>query len=73
VYRYLKKTGNSIEDTFDSTLKDALKTMISTRFGRFNLAASWPTGSMVFWIAIILGVFLLADVITSILPVSPQQ
>jgi multicomponent Na+:H+ antiporter subunit D len=73
VYRYLKKTGNSIEDTFDSTLKDALKTMISTRFGRFHLAASWPTGSMVFWIAIILGVFLLADVITSILPVSPQQ
>jgi hypothetical protein len=35
--------------------------MLSTRFGRFNLAASWPTGSMAFWLAVILGIFLLAD------------
>ena len=61
VYGFLKQTGHRIEDTFDSTLKDAAKSMISTRLGRFNLAASWPTGSMAFWLAVILGLFLLAD------------
>jgi multicomponent Na+:H+ antiporter subunit D len=61
VYGFLKQTGHRIEDTFDSTLKDAVKSMISTRLGRFNLAASWPTGSMAFWLAVILGLFLLAD------------
>ena len=61
IYSFMKKTGNSAEKAFDSTLKDAAKSMISTRFGRFNLAASWPTGSMAFWLAVILGIFLLAD------------
>ena len=61
VYGFLKHAGHRIEDTFDSTLKDAAKSMISTRLGRFNLAASWPTGSMAFWLAVILGLFLLAD------------
>jgi multicomponent Na+:H+ antiporter subunit D len=61
VYGFLKQNGNRIEDTLDSTLKDAAKSMISTRLGRFNLAASWPTGSMAFWLAVILGLFLLAD------------
>jgi len=61
VYGFLKQTGHRIEDTFDSTLKDAAKSMISTRLGRFNLAGSWPTGSMAFWLAVILGLFLLAD------------
>jgi len=63
IYCFMKKTGNRAENAFDSTLKDAAKSMISTRFGRFNLAASWPTGSMAFWLAVILGIFLLADAI----------
>jgi multicomponent Na+:H+ antiporter subunit D len=63
-YCFLKQTGNSLEDTLDSKLKDAAKSMISTRLGRFNLAASWPTGSMAFWLAVILGLFLLADAIS---------
>ena len=63
-YSFLKQTGNSLEDTLDSKLKDAAKSMISTRLGRFNLAASWPTGSMAFWLAVILGLFLLADAIS---------
>ncbi len=61
VYGFLKQTGNGIEDAFNSTLKDAARSMISSRLGRFNLAASWPTGSMAFWLAVILGIFLLAD------------
>jgi multicomponent Na+:H+ antiporter subunit D len=61
IYCFIKKTGNSAENAFNSTLKNAAKSMISTRLGRFNLAASWPTGSMAFWLAVILGIFLLAD------------
>jgi multicomponent Na+:H+ antiporter subunit D len=46
---------------FLSTLNETINAVISSRLVRFNLATSWPTGSMVFWIAIILGFFLLAD------------
>jgi multicomponent Na+:H+ antiporter subunit D len=42
---------------------DAVAVIKTTPVGRFSLAANWPTGSMVFWIAVILGLFLLADVI----------
>jgi multicomponent Na+:H+ antiporter subunit D len=37
--------------------------MMKTRFGRFHLAGNWPTGSMVLWIAVILGAYLLVDAI----------
>ena len=49
--------------TFRRKTNEAEKAMIRTGIGRFNLAASWPTGSMVFWISVILGAFLLADAI----------
>jgi hypothetical protein len=39
------------------------RTIRVTRLGRFSLATNWPTGSMVLWIAIILGFFLVMDVI----------
>jgi multicomponent Na+:H+ antiporter subunit D len=34
-----------------------------TSLADYHLAASWPTGSMVLWIAIFLGGYLLLDVI----------
>ena len=49
--------------TLRRTSNEAEKSMIKTSLGRFSLAASWPTGSMVFWIAGILGAYLLADAI----------
>ena len=49
--------------TLRRTSNEAEKSMIKTSLGRFSLAASWPTGSMVFWIAVILGAYLLADAI----------
>ena len=61
VFNYSHRINNSIAKTFHSSVKQTWKTVESTRLGRFNLAASWPTGSMVFWIAVILGIFLLAD------------
>ena len=51
----------TIAKTFHKTLNDTINSMLNSRLVRFNLAANWPTGSMVFWIAIILGFFLLAD------------
>ncbi|MBT8129138.1 MAG: Na(+)/H(+) antiporter subunit D, partial [Gammaproteobacteria bacterium] len=51
----------TVAGTFHRTLNNTINTILNSRLLRFNLAASWPTGSMVFWIAIILGFFLLAD------------
>ena len=48
---------------FRRTTNEIEKTVIGTRFGRFHLAGAWPTGSMVLWIAAILGVFLVIDAI----------
>ena len=61
VYEMTRRIGGSLADSVSTSLGLAVRTMGETRFGRFHLAASWPTGSMVFWIAIILGFFLLAD------------
>jgi multicomponent Na+:H+ antiporter subunit D len=63
VYNSSLKISNSIIAVVHNSLQQAGKTMSDTRLGRFHLATNWPTGSMVLWIAIILGFFLLADVI----------
>ncbi len=63
IYNSSCNSCRAIASAFLNSLKDAARTLINTRLVRFNLAASWPTGSMVFWIAIILGIFLLADAI----------
>ena len=55
--------SKSFTESVHVVMKEAVKTMSDTRLGRFHLAVSWPTGSMVLWIAIILGLFLLADAI----------
>lgn len=61
-WRASQRIGNSFAEFVHVSLIEGAKTMGSTRLARFHLAASWPTGSMVFWIAVILGLFLLADV-----------
>ena len=53
---------NIITEFVQVSLIEGARSMGSTRLGRFHLASSWPTGSMVFWIAVILGLFLIADV-----------
>jgi multicomponent Na+:H+ antiporter subunit D len=73
VYRSSQRLGHGIAKLSQSSLRQTWKAIESTRLGRFNLAASWPTGSMVFWIAFILGLFLLADVITLHLPDIQRQ
>jgi len=56
-----QRIGSGIKYATKATLKDAAKIMADTHIARLHLASSWPTGSMVFWIAFILGLFLLAD------------
>jgi multicomponent Na+:H+ antiporter subunit D len=44
------------------TYKDTMQTMYCrTSLANYHLAASWPTGSMVLWIAVFLGGYLLLD------------
>ena len=56
------RIGGCIGTSVTRYLAGTARIIGGTRFAHFHLAASWPTGSMVFWIAVILGVFLLADV-----------
>jgi len=58
-----QQIGSGITYATRASLKDIAKIMADTHIARLHLATSWPTGSMVLWIAVILGIFLLADVI----------
>lgn len=63
IYNSSHRIHLSVSDSVMTSLKQISKTMASSYIGRLQLATSWPTGSMVFWIAVILGIFLVADVI----------
>ena len=63
VYNMSRQVGHHAKHSTKVSLKAAINAMRSTRIAQLHLASSWPTGSMVFWIAVILGFFLLADVI----------
>ena len=39
-------------------------TLQTSRLSKYHLAESWPTGSMVLWIGVILGVYLIVNAIT---------
>ena len=57
-----REIGRRVKHAMKISLNEAAKIMRSTRIAQLHLASSWPTGSMVLWIAVILGFFLLADV-----------
>jgi multicomponent Na+:H+ antiporter subunit D len=59
----IQVTGRDLTDAAIRSFKQGGKSLSDTRLGRFHLAINWPTGSMVLWITIILGFFLLADVV----------
>ena len=63
VYNMSRQVGHHAKHSTKVSLKAAINAMRSTRIAQLHLASSWPTGSMVLWIAVILGFFLLADVI----------
>jgi len=59
----IQEVSHDVTDAVIRSFKQGGQTLSGSRLGRFHLAINWPTGSMVLWIAIILGFFLLADVI----------
>jgi len=63
VYRSSRLISRQLKTTTRASVKGVTNAMSSTRTAQFQLATSWPTGSMVFWIAVILGLFLIADVL----------
>ena len=63
VDRYARSMGQTSMAAVYRTTSEVEKAVLKTRFGRFHLAGAWPTGSMVLWIAVILGAYLLVDAI----------
>lgn len=63
IYNISQRTGSCFKGSIKSVLKGIARAMADTHIARLHLATSWPTGSMVLWLAVILGFFLLADVI----------
>lgn len=63
--RYAQRNGmwlvNSLENACFACLKWTSNSLKHPPFSGYYLASSWPTGSMVLWIAIILGLYLLFD------------
>jgi multicomponent Na+:H+ antiporter subunit D len=63
VYGTSREIGRRVKHAMKISLNETAKIMRSTRIAQLHLASSWPTGSMVLRIAVILGLFLLAHVI----------
>jgi multicomponent Na+:H+ antiporter subunit D len=63
VYNISNQIGRQLRYSAKASWKVAVNAMTGTRTAQLHLATSWPTGSMVFWIAVILGLFLLANAI----------
>jgi multicomponent Na+:H+ antiporter subunit D len=63
VFRTTKRLSYSLSDGTQAVLRRMDYAMRRTRLSNFYLASSWPTGSMVLWIAVILGSYLLIDVL----------
>ncbi len=63
VDRYARSMGQTSMAAVYRTTSEVEKAVLRTRIGRFHLAGAWPTGSMVLWIAVILGAYLLVDAI----------
>jgi multicomponent Na+:H+ antiporter subunit D len=63
IYGYTQKACNRIINICEASFNVAHQALHDTRIARLHIASNWPTGSMVLWLAIILGFFLLADAI----------
>jgi multicomponent Na+:H+ antiporter subunit D len=53
--------GNGLNNVFQMRLQWMRKILKRSPLSGYHLASSWPTGSMVLWIAVILGSYLLFD------------
>lgn len=58
----LQKSSYSIVQVGKRSWQNVQRIFAATRFSEYHLASSWPTGSMVLWIGVILGSYLLIDI-----------
>ncbi|HEX19800.1 MAG TPA: Na(+)/H(+) antiporter subunit D [Acidiferrobacteraceae bacterium] len=64
ILRTTKRIYHVLENVSRATWQGANRILSKTPLSGYYLASHWPTGNMVLWIAILLGVFLLLDAIT---------
>ena len=61
-YNLLQNFNNGVIRVTQNSWQSFQSVFQASRFSDYHLASSWPTGSMVLWIGVILGGYLLADV-----------
>ncbi len=59
---FLQQTKKSVINMTLAPVHKISHTFSQTSVAKYHLSESWPTGSMVFWIAIILALYLLVDI-----------
>ena len=61
-YNLLQSINRVITVTVQQSWQGFQSVFQTSRLSQYHLASSWPTGSMVLWIGVILGGYLMADV-----------
>ncbi|EPD14006.1 MULTISPECIES: Na(+)/H(+) antiporter subunit D [Cycloclasticus] len=61
-YKLLDQLNRVVVATLRQSWEGAQSAFQASRLSQYHLASSWPTGSMVLWIGVILGGYLLADI-----------
>ena len=59
----LQRTKKSMMTTAIASVQGVRKTFSRSAIAKYHLSESWPTGSMVFWISIVLVAYLLLDIL----------
>ena len=62
VYGTMQSLAGGTRVLARDSLRQARDSFSRSRWAAYHLSASWPTGSMVLWIAVLLGVYLLLDI-----------
>jgi multicomponent Na+:H+ antiporter subunit D len=62
VYGTMQSLAGGTRVLARDSLRQARDSLSRSRWAAYHLSASWPTGSMVLWIAVLLGVYLLLDI-----------
>lgn len=59
----LQTVGNGLVQAGQNSWQNFQVLFAKSRYSKYHLASSWPTGSMVLWIGVILGFYLLIDIV----------
>jgi multicomponent Na+:H+ antiporter subunit D len=55
--------GNGLVQVGQNSWQNFQVLFAKSRYSKYHLASSWPTGSMVLWIGVILGFYLFIDIV----------